>query len=364
MKKVLIDARESGTSTGRYIDKLIEYLIKINKQYEILILTKPNRIEYFQKFSNDVQIIESTYKEFTLGEQIGLKRQIEKIKPDLVHFGIVQQPILYKGKVVTTMHDLTTTRFNNPLKNKYLYTFKQYIYKWVNRIVALKSNYIIAISEYVKNDVAKFARINSRKIIVIYEAADKIPEHPIEINYLINQPFIMYVGRPQPHKNLYRLITAFSKLKKENSELKLILVGKKDALYSQLENWVNIQGIKNVYFTGFIEDSQLRWLYENCIAYVFPSLSEGFGLPGLEAMIHGAPVISSNATCLPEIYGDAALYFDPLNVNDMTISIKRVVTDIGLRKELVKKGYVQVAKYSWRKTAEQTISVYDSILNK
>jgi glycosyltransferase involved in cell wall biosynthesis len=363
MMRIVIDGRESGTTTGRYVDKLIENLHKIRLNFEVTILTKAHRVDYFKETASRFQIVESTYKEFTFGEQIGLLSQINKLKPDLVHFSMVQQPILYKGKVVTTMHDLTTTRFKNPSKNPLVYFIKQKVYIWVSKVVARRSKVVIAPSEFVKDDIAKFARINSRKIIVTYESADKINDKPEPVTKLEGAQFIMYVGRPMPHKNLYRLVTAFVELKKSQPKLKLVLVGKKDALFDQLESWVIEQGIKNVVFTDFVSEGELRWLYENCQAYVFPSLSEGFGLPPLEAMCHGAPVVSSNATCLPEISGQAAHYFDPNSIEDIASKINDVLTNRNLREELIRKGYLQVKKYSWQRMAEQTLDVYKSVLN-
>jgi glycosyltransferase involved in cell wall biosynthesis len=181
---------------------------------------------------------------------------------------------------------------------------------------------------------------------------------------LASEQFIMYVGRPMPHKNLERLIESFVLLKAQHPNLKLVLAGKKDANYRRIEAGVKKRGLDNVIFTDFVSEGQLRWLYENCAAYIFPSLSEGFGLPGLEAMIHGAPVVSSNATCLPEIYGDAAHYFDPHNIQAMTDAINEVLTDKTLRETLIRAGMKQVAKYSWQQTAEKTLSVYKAALNR
>src|SRR5690606_18434598 len=119
---------------------------------------------------------------------------------------------------------------------------------------------------------------------------------------------------------------AFALLKEKHPELHLVLAGKKDTLYKRHERYVNKHGIQDVVFTDFVSDGQLRWLYENCTAYAFPSLSEGFGLPGLEAMNQGAPVVASNATSLPEVLGDAAEYFDPLDVDDIAKKISKVIT--------------------------------------
>ena len=362
--KIVIDARESGTSTGRYIDRLVEYLHKLEPEYEVVVLTKTPRINYIKDVAPGFKVLSSDYKEFTFAEQLGFLRQLRSLNADLVHFNAPQQPVLYSGRSVTTIHDLTTARFNNPSKNWLVYKFKQQVYGWVVKRVAKKSNRLIAISNYSKTDLIKFTGINPDKVEVIHESADNItePAEPLEI--LRDKKFIMYVGRPTPHKNLERLVEAFSILRQNNPELLLALAGKVDKNYERIKNIVEQKGLaKSVIFTGFISEGQLLWLYENTKAYVFPSLSEGFGLPGLEAMVHGAPVLSSRATCLPEIYGDAAHYFDPLDVEDMASKISDVLTDSKLRNDLVKKGHAQAAKYSWETSAEQTLEVYKKSLS-
>jgi glycosyltransferase involved in cell wall biosynthesis len=363
MKKVVIDARESGTSTGRYIDRLVENLHKLKPNHEIILLAKPHRVEHFKEIAPGFTTIETPYKEFTFSEQISYLRQLQKLKADLVHFGKTEQPVLYRGKVVTTVHDLITARFRNPAKNFLVFSIKQLVYKLVVKIVASKSKGIIVPSNFVKKDLIAYTKIKSKKITVTYEASDQIKDNPVAIQELENVKFIMYVGRPQPHKNLNRLVLAFAKLQEQHPDLKLVLAGKKDLLYEELEKYVHKQNIRNVIFTGFVSEGTLRWLYEHTAAYVFPSLSEGFGLPPLEAMEHGAPVISSNATCLPEIYGKAAIYFDPTDVSDIASKVNSVLSDNNLRKHLIASGKEQVAKYSWKRMAEQTLELYEKVLN-
>lgn len=152
---------------------------------------------------------------------------------------------------------------------------------------------------------------------------------------LPKKPYILYVGNDYPHKNLKRLNLAFEKLVKEhNLNYELILI------------------------TKFVSEEDLDKLYRNASLYVFPSLSEGFGLPPLEAMARGVPVVSSNATCLPKILGDAALYFNPLDIDDMAKVIKKALLDNNLREELIKKGFEQIKKYSWQKMAKETFKLY------
>lgn len=361
--RIVIDARESGTSTGRYIDKLVEYLHGLKPSYEFVVLTKATRVEFIKTIAPDFEIVESNYKEFTFAEQIGFLRQLNGLKADLVHFGMTQQPVLYRAMAVTTIHDLTTTRFTNPDKNWLAFKFKQQVYKWVVKRVARKSERLIVPSEYVKRDVAQFAKVPANKITVTYEAADKLADLAEPVQSLSNKDFIMYVGRAQPHKNLKSLVEAFAKLKSDHPKLSLVLVGKFDDNYRLLQKYVAKKAIKNVVFTGYVSDGQLRWIYENAKVYVFPSLSEGFGLPGLEALAHGLPLVSSKATCLPEIYKDAALYFDPNDTADMVEKIKSVLDDKKLADELRQKGPRLASKYSWKHTAEKTLAVYDEILN-
>ncbi len=366
MKKIVIDARELRTSTGRYVDRLLHHLQEVDTDlsHRYVVLLKPKDMESWKPKSKRFTAVACPYKEFTFAEQIGLAWQLYRLRPHLVHFGMTQQPVLYFGKVVTTMHDLTTVRFTNPAKNRLVFKIKQWVYERVVKWVAYKSKHLIVPSEFVKDDVAKFTRTNSRKITVTYEAGDQIEAKAEPLPELEEASFIMYIGRPTPHKNLSRLLEAYSLVKEKHPDLKLVLAGKIDSNYKRVMRRAKRLGIEDVVFTDYVSDGQLRWLYEHCAAYVFPSLSEGFGLPGLEAMACGAPVVSSNATCLPEIYGDAAEYFDPRDIEDMAKTIQKVLNKEDLRQELVAAGKRQVAKYSWKRMAEQTVAIYKQVLHE
>jgi glycosyltransferase involved in cell wall biosynthesis len=362
MKRIVIDARELRTSTGRYMERLLHYLQELDRKHEYIVLLKPGDIASWNPTNANFNKLVCPHKEFGFDEQLGFKKQLDRLNADLVHFGMVQQPVWYRGKAVTTVHDLTTMRFSNPSKNSAIFTFKQQVYKYVVWRVAHKSEALLAPSRFVAEDVVRYTGVKPGKITVTHEAADEIEGKALPVARLAGKKFLMYVGRPMPHKNLDRLIEAFTLLRAQHPDLLLVLAGRKDANYERIEEEAYIAGVKNLVFTGFVSDRKLRWLYEHCEAYVFPSLSEGFGLPGLEAMRHGAPVVASNATCLPEIYGDAAHYFDPLDTRAMADAINEVLTDAGLREDLVKKGRAQVRKYSWKRMAEQTLAVYNRVL--
>ncbi|HET8992090.1 MAG TPA: glycosyltransferase family 1 protein [Candidatus Saccharimonadales bacterium] len=363
MSRIVIDARELRTSTGRYVERLLFYLQQMDNKNKYKVLLKPEDMEGWRPNNTNFEKIACSIKEFTFAEQTDLKKQIEGLKPALVHFPIVQQPVRYKGAAVTTIHDLTTLRFINPAKNPIVFRIKQKVYAYIIKTAAHKSKFVITPSNFVKEDLLDYTKVDESKIVVTYEAADYITDPSEPVLELEGMKFLMYVGRPTPHKNLWRLIEAYALLKKKYPKLKLALAGKKDFNYMQIEQKVKEKGIRGVIFTDFISEGQLKWMYEHCEAYVFPSLSEGFGLPGLEAMVHGAPVASSNASCLPEIYGKAAKYFDPKDVNDMFESIDELLSDPILKKKLISEGKKRAQEYSWETMAKQTLEVYKRALS-
>ena len=370
MKKIVIDARGFSTTTGRYARKLIEYLEEIEagkSDREYVVLLFPDEFEKYIPKNPRFSKLVADFAHYSFAEQIGLLFLLNKLKADLVHFTMPQQPVFYRGKTITTVHDLILIKTFPGNRNKAVYKLKQLIGGFVFRQIAKKSSAIITPTNFTKTDYLKFlARSNLAtrldlvdKIKVTYESADAVTSKLAPYPALVDKEFIMYVGQQSNYKNLRRLMQSHQQLLKERPGLKLVLVGKLGEYGEQSKKWAEQQNFKNIVFTGFVEsDAQLAWLYKNVQAYVFPSLMEGFGLPALEAMAHGAPVVSSNATCLPEVYGDAAHYFDPEDISDMTRAISEVLTDKNLREDLIKKGAKQVKKYSWRRMAEQTLAIY------
>jgi glycosyltransferase involved in cell wall biosynthesis len=329
-----------------------------SQDHHFVLLAKPARLDFLRQIAPHFEVVEANVKEFTFAEQTTLKRQIEGLKPDLVFFPMVQQPAFYRGRVVTSMLDLTTVRFRNPAKNWLVFTVKQAVYKWLTKRVAHKSVHIITPTEFVRQDIADYCHVSTNKISTIYDSADKITAPPEPYQPLSEQNFLLYVGRPAANKNLNRLVDAFNQLQRPG--LKLVFAGKTNGEYRKLAAYTD--NAPDIIFTDFVSDGQLRWLYQHAQVYVFPSLSEGFGLPGLEAMLYDLPVVSSNATCLPEVYRDAALYFDPLDSADIAAKINQLLNDPTLAKDLAAKGRQVVASYSWQRTAQRTLDVFAKAL--
>jgi len=363
MAHIAIDARIINSSTGTYVERLLTNLELIDQEnsYSVLVPTKDK--DFWKPTNPNFTVRTIDYANYSLNEQIGFKRYLTTLAPDLVHFCMPQQPIFYRGKTVTTFHDLNLLKTWNQDKNWLVYHAKQLIGRFVFYRVAHKSNRIVAPSQFTIDELVAFSGISPDKVTLTYEAADiHLSEvEPYDAHY---STFILYVGQQSSYKNIRRLGDAHQKLLEKHPDLGLILVGRKKADALSNEKYFQDKGYKNILFTDYIPDSQRDWLYQHCQAYIFPSLMEGFGLPALEAMGYGAPVVSSSATCLPEVYGDAALYFNPVDVNDTAHTIDQVLTNPALREQLIEKGHLQHAKYSWQRMAEQTHAAYMAALNQ
>lgn len=361
---IVIDARGRQSSSGRYIGRLIEHLQAIDIDNRYTILLKPG--DPWQPVASNFKVKPCPYKQFSFNplDQITFAIFLKRLKPDLVHFWMTpQEPLFYSGKRITTTHDLTMLRFARAGRLPgWLHALRMAGYRYLLRQSLKKADKIIAISKFTEKEIHHYEQNTNLKTVVIYESSEpQLADNAVAIK-AVTEPFIMYVGTAFPHKNLEKLVEAFELLHASDPKLRLVLAGKKEHYYQQLEAKTLLSpASSNIIFTGFVKDSELKWLYEHASAYVFPSLSEGFGLPGLEAFAHSCPVISSNATCLPEIYKDAALYFDPNDATDIADKIKAVLEHPTLANELRAKGQELLKQYSWRKMAEETLAVYKSV---
>ena len=206
--------------------------------------------------------------------------------------------------------------------------------------------------------------LDDNKISVIYESGEVLAGELVPYDDLPYEEFILYVGQQPDYKNIRRLMQAHQLMLQTKPDLGLVLVGRMNPDTIANKQWSEKKGYKNILFTGFLPDEQRDWLFTKTKAYVFPSLMEGFGLPPLEAMAYGTPVVSSNASCMPEILGEAAEYFDPYNVEDIASKTLEVITNQPKRRLLIKRGHKQVKKYSWQRMAEETHVVYVNVLRQ
>ena len=359
---IVIDARIINSSTGTYVERLLHYLQQVDTTHKYTILIPTKDKDFWQPTNPQFTVRFVDVPNYSFKEQWQLKKILDELSPDLVHFCMPQQPLLYRGKKVTTVHDLTLLKTYNSDKNWLVFHAKQLVGKALFWMIARTNTAIITPTEFTKKDYVAFSGIDPAKVHVTYEAAEEQTGDTVPYKVPFER-YLLYVGQQSDYKNVRRLAQAHQLLLQKDPDLGLVLVGKKNAAIQANEDFFIKKKYKNIHFTDFIADEQRNWLYAHCSAYVFPSLMEGFGLPGLEAMAYGAPVVSSNATCLPEVYGEAAHYFDPNNTIDMADRIWEVLSDNGLRSTLITRGHVQVQNYSWKRMAEQTHAVYSGSLS-
>jgi glycosyltransferase involved in cell wall biosynthesis len=360
---IAIDARIINSSTGRYVERLLTYLQDLESAHTYSILVRAKDKSYWKPTNPKFKIVVAEYHQYTFGEQIGFYFFLRKLNADLVHFCMPQQPLLYRGPSVTTVHDLNLLKIKeNEGMSKPVLKFKQAVFRQLLRSVTKRSDCIIVPTQFTKNDLLAFQAVPDDRIIVTYESADPVAKDEEVVERYRDKQFLTVVGRAETYKNQKGAIEAHQLLLSTHPNLHLVIIGKRDDTSRELEEWTRREGYRHIEFFGFASDEQLAWFYAHCAAYIFPSYMEGFGLPGLEAMTHKAPVISSSATCLPEVYGDAALYFNPSDAHQMAQQIAKVLDDKKLRQNLITKGTKQAKKYSWKRMAEQTLDAYDAAL--
>jgi len=369
--RIGIDARFYGPGSkglGRYTQKLIENLEKVSGSGDdfYVFLRKENWEEYKPKNPHFRKVL-ADFPWYSFSEQWNMPKLLNYYELDLVHFPHFNVPILYFRPYVVTIHDLILLHFptmRSTTLNLFFYKLKFWAYKLVIRSALKRSRLVLAVSNFTKKDILKNYKIDSEKISVIREATD-IPEKKdvsqekktLE-KYNLIRPYLLYVGNAYPHKNLENLLTGFQEALKERLNMFLVLVGKKDYFYNRLIREIGRKGLKKVIFTGQVSDSELEDIYQNAETYIFPSLYEGFGLPPLEAMARNVPVISSDHESLKEILGDSAYFFNAKKTQNISQAILEVLADEKRREEMKKRGIEQVKKYSWFKTAAETLEAY------
>jgi len=378
--KILIDASgiiNKTTGVGQYSLQLLKALAEVDNKNEYFIVLQKEleerhpiyNLEKMKNFSFIKGNVSAVGPQKQLYYYSFLRRNSSQF--DLLHSLNSELPLYCDIKKIVTIHDLKYLKYPHffkdfsKIKTKYLeYTMKK---------GAEKADIIIAISESTKKDIINLLGIEKDKIRVIYEASnlgmysrknDDILNSDILKKYSIQKPYFLYVGEKRPHKNIEGLIEAFAifKEKYDRWNTYLVIAGKR---YSGYQDYVkkaeNLGMIDYLIFTGFIPDKHLKSIYSEAEVLLFVSFYEGFGIPILEALECGLPVITSNISSMPEVAGDAALLVDPHNIQEIAEKMNNITNSEILRKQLIESGFERVKQFSWERTARETLKVYNEI---
>ncbi len=373
--KIAFDIRNiSDFGVGTYIRNVARSLLRLDHDNEYFFIGDPERVNEIGQLPANFRAIEFTHNTRSVGGYLEFRRILRQNRCDLVHIPhLVAVPQYLPCPYVITVHDLLDFMYRSHNGG----TTHRALHLSCTRNVLKRAARIFAVSNSTKKDIERFFHIPSSSIEVVYNAIDErfkmghatdADRQFISERYQVNYPFILYTGRISPHKNVVRIIEAFSALKAELEkedrfpDLKLIIIGDEVSRHPDLRRTVIRSGVQNdVRFLGFLPIDVLRIFYDAAKVFVFPSLYEGFGLPPLEAMAHGTPVVTSNTSSLPEVVGNAAVLVNPENVFELMRAVHRVLVDQALRDRLKQRGYEQASRYSWDASVERILEVYREV---
>lgn len=370
--RIGIDARffgpSMGTGIGRYSQRLIEELEQIDQHNEYLVFLRDENFDAYTPRNPRFTKVRAPWRWYTFAEQYYFPRAVRQAKVDFMHYLHFNVPLTAPKPYLVTIHDLILSKYPTPRASTLepvWYWLKQAAYRMTISTAVRRAADVVTVTEFTKRDIVDHFRYPADRIRVTYEGFDAPPHSakPVDVSsYGITGPYVIAVGNAYPHKNLERLVDAFMQLRQRGRREQLLLVGRNDFFYRRLQELIQRRGAEAyIRCTGFVDDQTLDALYRGAVAHIFPSLYEGFGLPGLEAMVRGIPVVASRASCLPEVFANAASYFNPEDPADIAAVLDRVLTDESLRASLITQGNARVQEFSWRRMAEQTLSVYNTM---
>ncbi len=372
--RIGFDFRMGGSinaGLGRYGFELLKKVLVQDTQNQYFIFynkknCNPKDLAVLKKLGGN--LVETNIRHYSFREQLSLPRILNKHNLDLVHFPNFNVPILYKKPYVVTIHDMVHHKISGHKKSR---VWKFYAYQYLIQKAALKAKFILTVTEAAKNEIIKYLSVPEEKIIVIYEAPTS--QEVIDTNvekvkqkFLLSRPYFLFVGTLERKKNVPMLAKAFDLfLTKFKFDMDLVIAGKIDEHYPEIKDQImDITHSNRLVLTGFVEDDDQAALYQGAYAFITTSLHEGFGLPGLEAMKYGLPVLASNTEVFNEVYDNGAIYFDPLNPEDIADHMKLVAQDTKFHAQMQQKSFARVQYFDWVETAKQTIEVYNKVMGK
>ena len=368
--RIGIDARKlHDFGIGTYIRNLLRQLARLDRQTEFVVLCRPGDREALSSLGENFRAVAEIAGNYSISEQIRIPLALKREGVTLFHAPHYVLPPLVRCRSVVTIHDCIHLMFPQYLPNRMALTYARASIS----LAARQSTRVMTVSESSKRDILRFVDAKPEKIDVIYNAFDErfgiepLEEDVVRVRerYQLHDEFVLYAGNVKPHKNLERLIDAFDLVRKRGLDrLKLVMIGDEISKYAALRRAVHQHQLhKYVRFLGYLPEETLAVMYRLAGVFVFPSLYEGFGLPPLEAMASGTPVVTSNVSSLPEVAGDAAVLVDPYSPPAIADGIYRVLTDESLRRSLRQKGLARAAQFSWEQSVRRVRQIYAEAAN-
>lgn len=378
--RIAVDVRRiRDFGIGTYIRNLLRALHQIECPYEFLLIGAPSDQRLVREHAPSFEFVAHATSDLNRIDHFSLPRLIRNLDVDLTHVPLARVPMLISLPYVVTVHDMSRILFDE--SPPWLHALRRFRFTRTLQRAAC----VISVSASTKRDVTNFTGIDVDRVRVIHNAPDPVffqpGSQPSELErrdrerrrilerYQITYPFLLYAGHIRKQKNIPRMIEAFAVARQElvnthpYQSLRLIIIGEDIYKHPEVRRAMIHSRVEHcVRFLGFVPFDTLRVFYELATAFVFPSLYEGFGLPPLEAMAAGTPVISSDVYSLPEVVQDAAMIVNPENVFDISRGICEVLRDSDLRKTLVERGRTRASEFSWLKAARETVEVYDEVL--
>ena len=368
--RIGIDARKlHDFGIGTYIRNLLRQLARLDRETEFVMLCRPDDREGLSSLGENFRAVPETSGNYSIGEQIRIPLALKREGVTLFHAPHYVLPPLVRCRSVVTIHDCIHLMFPQYLPNRFALAYA----RTSIALAARRATRVMTVSESSKRDILRFVDTRPEKIDVIYNAFDErfgvepLEEDVVRVRerYQLHDEFVLYAGNVKPHKNLERLIEAFDLVRKRGLDhLKLVLIGDEISKYAALRRAVHQHQLhKYVRFLGYLPEETLAVMYRLAGVFVFPSLYEGFGLPPLEAMASGTPVVTSNVSSLPEVAGDASVLVDPYLPQAIADGIYQVLTDESLRRSLRQKGLARAAQFSWEQSVRRIRAIYGEAAN-
>ncbi len=367
--KIAIDVRKlHDFGVGTYVRNLVEQLAQLDQESEYVLLCQPADKSLAGQLGANFSTMVDRSGQYSVGEQLSIPYHVKKAGAELFHTPHYVLPGLTPCRSIVTIHDCIHLIFPQYLRRRFGHRYARAAF-W---IAVHRASRILTVSEASKRDILRFFQVPEDKVTVIYNAIGERFHHEppaedvirVRERYQLQGRFIMYAGNVKPHKNLDRLIEAFMVLRQDrgHGDLKLLVSGSEVSRSQSLRRAVHRYNLhKYVRFLGYQTEDTLAALYRLAAVFVFPSLYEGFGLPPLEAMASGTPVVVSNVSSLPEVVGDAGVLVDPREPQSIAEGIHRVLDDETFRHELIQRGLVRARTFSWSASVKRIRDIYEEV---